>query len=60
MGKAVKRHIRTREEWETILRERFSYLPQDELEKLLKGDAFVKVPQRELERLRIDVYPYLM
>ena len=44
MGKAVKRHIRTREEWEAILRERFSYLPQDELEKLLKGDVFVKVP----------------
>lgn len=60
MGKAVKRHIRTREEWEAILRERFSYLPQDELEKLLKGDEFVKVPQQELERLRIDAYPYLM
>lgn len=60
MGKAVKRHIRTKEEWETILRERFSYLSQDELDKLLKGDAFVKVPSRELERLRIDAYPCLM
>ena len=60
MGKAVKRHIRTREEWEAILRERFSYLPPDELEKLLKGDEFVKVPQQELERLRIDAYPCLM
>lgn len=60
MGKVVKRHIRTREEWETILRERFSYLPQDELEKLLKGDVFVKVPPQELKRLRIDSYPCLM
>ena len=60
MGKAVKRHIRTRQEWEAILRERFSYLPQAELEKLLKGDEFVKVPPQELERLRIDAYPCLM
>lgn len=60
MGKAVKRHIRTRQEWEAILRERFSYLPQEELEKLLKGDVFVKVPPQELKRLRIDAYPCLM
>lgn len=60
MGKAVKRTIRTKQDWETILNERFSYLSEEEREKLLNGDAFVKVPSRELKRLRIDAYPYLM
>ena len=60
MGKSIKRTIRTKQDWEAILNERFSYLSQEEREKLLKGDAFVKVPSQELKRLRIDVYPYLM
>lgn len=60
MGKSIKRTIRTKQDWEAILNERFSYLSQEEREKLLKGDAFVKVPSQELKRLRIDAYPYLM
>lgn len=60
MGKSSKRTIRTKQDWEAILNDRFSYLPQEEREKLLKGDAFVKVPSQELKRLRIDAYPYLM
>lgn len=60
MGKAVKRNIRTKQEWEAILNERFSYLSPEEREKLLKGDVFVKVPPQELQRLRIDAYPCLM
>lgn len=60
MGKSIKRTVRTKQDWETILNERFSYLSQEEREKLLKGDAFVKVPSQELKRLRIDAYPYLM
>lgn len=60
MGKSSKRTVRTKQDWEAILNDRFSYLPQEEREKLLKGDAFVKVPSQELKRLRIDAYPYLM
>lgn len=60
MGKSSKRTVRTKQDWEAILNERFSYLSQEEREKLLKGDAFVKVPSQELKRLRIDAYPYLM
>lgn len=60
MGKSSKRTVRTKQDWEAILNDRFSYLPQEEREKLLKGDAFVKVPSEELKRLRIDAYPYLM
>lgn len=33
---------------------------KEEKEKLLSGTGFVKVPDEELKRLRIDVYPYLM
>lgn len=60
MGKSIKRTIRTKQDWEAILNERFSYLPREEREKLLKGDAFVKVPSQELQRLCIDAYPCLM
>ena len=60
MGKSSKRTVRTKQDWEAILNDRFSYLPQEEREKLLKGDAFVKVPSQELKRLRIDAYPCLM
>lgn len=58
-GKAL-RTIRMKQDWEIILNERFSYLPQEEREKLLHGDTFVRVPSQELKRLRIDAYPYLM
>ncbi len=35
-------------------------LSQEDHEKIEKGDEFVAVPSAELERLRVDVYPYLM
>ena len=54
------RSIKTKQEWEAILNDRFSYLSKEEREKLLKGDAFVKVPPKELQRLCIEVYPCLM
>ena len=58
--KVVKRKFKTPEEWQAILEERFSYLPKEERDKLIYGNEFVKVPSKELARLRIDVYPYLM
>lgn len=60
MKKEVMKTIRTQKDWEAILEERFSYLPKEEREQLIRGNRFVKVPSRELKRLRIDVYPYLM
>ncbi|WP_165154702.1 hypothetical protein [Parabacteroides sp. ZJ-118] len=59
-NKVARRKFKTPEEWQTILEERFSYLPKSERDKLIYGNEFVKVPSEELERLRIDVYPYLM
>lgn len=58
----MKKEIDTRtlEDWEAILEERFSYLPKEERDQLIHGNQFVKIPSRELRRLRIDAYPYLM
>ena len=60
MKKIVRKKIKTRQEWEIILNERFSYLPTEEREKLIRGNELVKVPSEELKRLRIDAYPCLM
>ena len=35
-------------------------LSKEEIEKLMSGNGFVKVPTEELKRLRVDVYPYVM
>ena len=58
--KAAKSKFYTSGNWKAILEECFSYLSKNERDKLIYGDEFVKVPSKELERLRIDVYPYLM
>ena len=58
--KVAKCKFKTSEKWQAILEECFSYLSKNERDKLIYGDEFVKVPSKELERLRIDVYPYLM
>ena len=60
MGKAVKKSVKSKQDWNAILNERFDYLSPKEREELIDGDKFVKVPNRELTRLRIDVYPYLI
>lgn len=60
MKKEVIKTIRTQEDWEAILEERFSYLSKEEKDQLIHGNRFVKISSRELKRLRIDVYPYLM
>jgi hypothetical protein len=60
MKNQVKRHIRTQQEWEEILKRRFDYLSHKERDELVYGNKFVKVPSEELKRLRIDAYPYLM
>lgn len=60
MNKEVKNINHVPKDWETILNERFSYLSKEEREQLIHGNQFVKVPSRELRRLRIDAYPYLM
>lgn len=56
-------NIRRRKDIKQINKElevRFSYLTQNERNKLIYGSDFVTVPDEELKRLRIDVYPYLM
>lgn len=60
MGNSVKKNVKSKKDWNTILNERFDYLSPKEREELIDGDKFVKVPNRELTRLRIDVYPYLI
>ena len=60
MGKSVKKNVKSKKDWNAILNERFDYLSPKEREELIDGDKFVKVPNRELTRLRIDAYPYLI
>lgn len=60
MKKVIIKIFRTRKDWDAILEERFSYLPKEERDQLIHGNRFVKIPSRELKRLCVDVYPYLM
>ncbi|WP_065220789.1 MULTISPECIES: hypothetical protein [Butyricimonas] len=55
-----RKNNKSKKEIQEILEKRFSYLPKDERNKLICGKEFVKVPRQELERLRVNVYPYLM
>ena len=56
----LHRNNKSKEEIQATLEKRFDYLSKEEREKLIYGNEFVKVPSKELKRLRIDVYPYLM
>lgn len=56
LGKTYK----SKEEMQALLEKRFDYLPKDKREKLIYGKEFVQMPSKELRRLRIDVYPYLI
>ena len=59
MGK-LRRNIKSKEQLQIEVEKRFDYLSNDEREKLIYGNEFVKVPSRELKRLKVNVYPYLM
>lgn len=59
MGRSNKT-FKTKEEMQALLEKRFAYLPKEERDKLIYGNEFVRLPARELKRLKIDVYPYLM
>jgi hypothetical protein len=56
----LRKDYKSKEEMQVILEKRFDYLPKDEREKLVFGNEFVKLPDKELKRLRIEAYPYLM
>ena len=56
----LRKNIKSKEQLQSEVEKRFDYLPKDEREKLIYGNEFVKVPCRELQRLKIDAYPYLM
>lgn len=56
----ARKNIKSKEQLQAEMEIRFSYLPEEERKKLIYGKEFVKVPTRELKRLRVDVYPYLM
>lgn len=56
----LRKNSKSKKEMQEILEKRFSYLPKEERDKLIGGKEFVKVPSRELKRLRMSVYPYLM
>lgn len=59
MGR-LRQNYKSKEEMQAVMEKRFDYLPKEERDKLIYGKEFVKVPSKELKRLRIDVYPYLM
>ena len=46
--------------FKAVLDTRFDYLSPVERKRLVEGDSFVKVPSKELKRLKVDAYPYLM
>lgn len=60
MGNIRKNTKKVRQDMKSILKSRFDYLSLEDRDKLLNGNDFVEVPAKELKRLRIDVYPYLM
>lgn len=60
MGSIKRNTKKMKQDVKYILKSRFDYLSSDDKDKLLSGDDFVEVPAKELKRLRIDVYPYLM
>lgn len=60
MGKMVKKTVKSKRDWMEVLNARFAYLSQEERERLIEGETFMKVPSKELKRLRVDSYPYLM
>lgn len=56
----LRKNIKSKEQLLLEVEKRFDYLSKDEREKLIYGNEFVKVPFRELQRLKINAYPYLM
>ena len=56
----LHKNLKSKEEMQADLEKRFDYLPIEERKKLIYGNDFVKVPEQELNRLRVDVYPYLI
>lgn len=60
MGKMGKSTKKVKQDIQNILKSRFDYLSPTDRDKLLNGNDFVEVPVKELNRLRIDVYPYIM
>lgn len=60
MGKTSKKMQKSTQEWKAVLDTRFDYLSPVERKRLVEGDSFVKVPSKELKRLKVDAYPYLM
>ncbi len=47
----LHRNYKSKEEMQALMEKRFDYLPKKD------GKEFVKVPNKELQRLRIDAYP---
>ena len=60
MGKMVKRMVKSKQDWMEVLDARFAYMSQEERRRLIEGETFMKIPSKELKRLRVDAYPYLM
>ncbi|MBO5381824.1 MAG: hypothetical protein J6A40_07015 [Bacteroides sp.] len=56
----LHKNLKSKEEMQADLEKRFDYLPIEERKKLIYGNDFVEVPEQELNRLRVDVYPYLI
>lgn len=60
MGRVGKNTKKVKQDIQSILKSRFDYLSSSDRDKLLTGNDFVEIPAKELSRLRIDAYPYIM
>jgi hypothetical protein len=56
VNKQTLQDEKTKEEMERVA----YFLNAEDKKKLYSGEGFVKVPEEERKRLRIDAYPYLM
>jgi hypothetical protein len=56
----AKRRILQKEKTKVEMESISFFLDAKDRKKLYSGEGFVKVPEEERKRLRVDVYPYLM
>ncbi len=54
------RNLKSKRQLQEEMERRFDYLPKKERCKLIYSEEFVKVPSRELSRLKVSVYASLM
>lgn len=54
------RNLKSKRQLQEEMERHFDYLSKEERRKLIYSEEFVKVPSRELGRLKVSVYASLM